>query len=465
MKPYLLFCLHTMLLLFTVHCFSQTPVLKLLWQKTAQVQTIEFPPGNTSIVTGGATGNCYPYQCGQIKVWKTLDGALLRTITAQDMGLTNDIDISNDGNNIISGNGTAYCYPNGGCVADKPGQFKFTFNGTLKKSLTNPGGNIYAIRYAPDEAVIAAGTGYNNTGEIRIYNKRFTLIRTLPAHQNETGSLVFTPDNKYLVAGSDSEFVGLVKIWDFKTGVLVREMVHGDYLNGGSSAQVDVSPDGKYIASAGQGYNMTTKIWRVSDGALIRTLHIDGSDGYNTVKFTPDGKFVVSGVIQYNSGWFGRILFWNISTGALAKNYIDKEGSPQSGGIRTIEFSQSSGDSYYLAYSVAGKLKLFSVSTTAGAASNALAQVNNAGVVSATSAFPNPFASATNIHFNLTSKQFIVLAVYDVTGRKIATLLEGEKDAGSYSVTFNAGKISTGVYFYKLQAGTHSEVKKLYYSR
>lgn len=286
----------------------------------------------------------------------------------------------------------------------------------------------------------------------------------MPAHQSETGSLVFTPDNKYLVAGSDSELVGLVKIWDFKTGYLVRTLTHGDYLNGGSSAQVDVSPDGKYIASAGQGYNMTTKIWRISDGKLIRTLHINGSDGYNTVKFTPDGKFVVSGLIQYGSnglGWYGRILFWNVSNGDLAKDYTDKQGSPQSGGIRTIAFSGLLSDnSYYLAYSVSGQLKLLSVS----AENNITAKVDNnlsADLNFSSTAFPNPFTSTTTIQFTLPERALVKLVVYDLNGKTISTLVNEQMNAGTHSVNFNKGKLSTGIYYYKLQAGSYSEVKKI----
>ncbi|MBA3647804.1 MAG: hypothetical protein H0W62_04510 [Chitinophagales bacterium] len=181
--------------------------------------------------------------------------------------------------------------------------------------------------------------GYNNNGEIRIYDNNFNLLRTLPGHQYETDGLAFTPDGKYLISGGDD---GLVKFWDYNTGVLIRTLTHGTYLNGGTNVNVDVSPDGQFVASAGSGYNMTTKIWRVSDGQLIKTLHIDGDYGYNTVKFTPDGKYAASGLIQYGLGglgYYGRILFWTVPDGVLAKEYVDKQGSPTSGGIRTLDFS------------------------------------------------------------------------------------------------------------------------------
>jgi hypothetical protein len=52
------------------------------------------------------------------------------------------------------------------------------------------------------------------------------------------------------------------------------------------------------------------------------------------------------------------------------------------------------------------------------------------------------------------------LKVYDVLGRKIATLVDGEQSAGTHSVMFNAAGISSGTYFYRFQAGMYGETKK-----
>ena len=55
----------------------------------------------------------------------------------------------------------------------------------------------------------------------------------------------------------------------------------------------------------------------------------------------------------------------------------------------------------------------------------------------------------------------VSLKVYDSIGREVATLVNETKEAGSYQVTFNASKLASGVYFYRLQAGSYSSVKKL----
>jgi hypothetical protein len=75
--------------------------------------------------------------------------------------------------------------------------------------------------------------------------------------------------------------------------------------------------------------------------------------------------------------------------------------------------------------------------------------------------YPNPFNPSTNISYSVASRQFVSLQVYDVLGRKVATLVNEAKDAGTYSVRFDASNLPSGVYLYRLRSGTYSETKKL----
>lgn len=75
--------------------------------------------------------------------------------------------------------------------------------------------------------------------------------------------------------------------------------------------------------------------------------------------------------------------------------------------------------------------------------------------------YPNPFNPVTNIKFSLPVKGFASLVVYDALGREVATLINSELNAGSYTVDFNASSLSSGVYFYKLTANNFSDVKKM----
>lgn len=75
--------------------------------------------------------------------------------------------------------------------------------------------------------------------------------------------------------------------------------------------------------------------------------------------------------------------------------------------------------------------------------------------------FPNPFNPSTTITFSLASRSFVFLKVYDALGREVSTLVSEELPAGTYSRQWLCVDFPSGVYFYRLQAGTFSETKKL----
>ena len=75
--------------------------------------------------------------------------------------------------------------------------------------------------------------------------------------------------------------------------------------------------------------------------------------------------------------------------------------------------------------------------------------------------YPNPFNPSTSISFALPSKSFVSLKVFDLLGREVATLMNGQKPAGTYTQKWYAGNFPSGVYFYRLQAGSFTVTKKL----
>jgi hypothetical protein len=79
--------------------------------------------------------------------------------------------------------------------------------------------------------------------------------------------------------------------------------------------------------------------------------------------------------------------------------------------------------------------------------------------VSLSTARPNPFHRATTIHYNLSHESSVSLVLYDVAGRKVRTLAEGVRPAGVHRVTVE-GDLPAGVYYYRLQAGGHSEGRR-----
>jgi len=75
--------------------------------------------------------------------------------------------------------------------------------------------------------------------------------------------------------------------------------------------------------------------------------------------------------------------------------------------------------------------------------------------------YPNPFNPSTTIRFSLPSEGNVHLAVYDVLGRNVATLVNESKSAGYHEIVFDAGRLASGVYLYQLRAGDFVETKQL----
>jgi len=75
--------------------------------------------------------------------------------------------------------------------------------------------------------------------------------------------------------------------------------------------------------------------------------------------------------------------------------------------------------------------------------------------------YPNPCNPTTVINYELPKATYVLLAVYDMLGREVAALVNGEQTAGYKSVTWNAANVPSGIYFYRLTAGTFTETKKL----
>jgi hypothetical protein len=74
--------------------------------------------------------------------------------------------------------------------------------------------------------------------------------------------------------------------------------------------------------------------------------------------------------------------------------------------------------------------------------------------------YPNPFNPTTNISYSIPTNSHVVIKIYDIAGREVETIENSVRSAGTYTITFNAKHLTSGVYFYKLIANNHSAAKK-----
>jgi len=74
--------------------------------------------------------------------------------------------------------------------------------------------------------------------------------------------------------------------------------------------------------------------------------------------------------------------------------------------------------------------------------------------------YPNPFNPATVINYSIGSPGHVALKVYDMLGKEVAELVNGQKEPGNYTAMFEASHLPSGVYFYRLDAGVYSNMKR-----
>ena len=75
--------------------------------------------------------------------------------------------------------------------------------------------------------------------------------------------------------------------------------------------------------------------------------------------------------------------------------------------------------------------------------------------------YPNPFNPTTTIEYQIPKQSHVTLMVFDILGNQVSDLVNKNEPAGKYSVNFNASKLSSGIYFYRIDAGNYVQTKKL----
>jgi hypothetical protein len=75
--------------------------------------------------------------------------------------------------------------------------------------------------------------------------------------------------------------------------------------------------------------------------------------------------------------------------------------------------------------------------------------------------YPNPFNPTTTIRYSLPHRSHVTLTIFNTLGQKVAELVNGDIDAGSHGVRFDASNLASGVYFCRLQAESFVDAKKL----
>lgn len=189
------------------------------------------------------------------------------------------------------------------------------------------------------------------------------------------------------------------------------------------------------------------------------------SDTYNFITLLPSPTQLTAQTDMPN----GVILTWldnsNGEAGFIVERKLDNNNfsvidTVQSNDTSYVDSSVSEGHHYYY------KIKSFThncESEYSNEVSVILTNVEETELpteYSLSQNYPNPFNPETRISYQVPSECKITLKIFDILGREIITLVNEEKPAGKYSVDFNASNLASGIYYYRIQAGGYTDIKK-----
>lgn len=192
-------------------------------------------------------------------------------------------------------------------------------------------------------------------------------------------------------------------------------------------------------------------------------------DGDRVMKLSKSTGNIWTGSIQVGAGGFNGFLY-TYEFGHKADGSLQKEGTGFSNWARRVRYVPMTGVRAFVQPYTA-KVDLWTrdeikASTEYELWPAGLTDVEDLGKAVPTSFnlaqnYPNPFNPSTKIKFALPSEQMVSLKIYNVLGQEVATIVDQQMKAGSYSFDFNASKLSSGVYFYRIQAGNFGMTKKM----
>ena len=192
-------------------------------------------------------------------------------------------------------------------------------------------------------------------------------------------------------------------------------------------------------------------------------LTISGSIGQHPTLHWPRVEDNLSYKIYRANAIAGRYLFQNIAT----VNYVPglNNYSWTDNGV-TISNPKLAGTTYYYRITSYDYLNESITSNEVTTWSNTINKENNSTSnrmfeYKLFDSYPNPFNPSTVINFSLMESGLVKLQVFNSIGQQVHLLLDEIKNEGSYSISFDAGDLPSGVYFYRLTAGNFTDVKKM----
>ncbi len=205
-----------------------------------------------------------------------------------------------------------------------------------------------------------------------------------------------------------------------------------------------ICPTGWHIPTVAEFTILKTAVGDDGNKLKREDQGIGGGIGTNTSGF--------SALLTGFCSFYGTYLSIGSSTSFWSINEYDRSEAYSINLINTDKFINN-----YRAYKIYG----FSVRCLKDVFSEVGENLSKPNSFSLAQNYPNPFNPTTTINYSIPESNIVTIKVYDVLGTEITTLVNGFKNPGSYEISFDASKLSSGTYFYELKSGSFAETKKL----
>jgi|GEM_PF-2411169 photosystem II stability/assembly factor-like uncharacterized protein len=313
-------------------------------------------------------------------------------------------------------------------IVNQPGSFSFTTELTkLSNGYIFCGGSDWdGLEDVPSVSLILRSTDDGQTW-IQVYSELYN------SGDNFISTITTTPNDVILAGGA---YNGVVRSTD--SGTTWSSSTNGLPSNINCS-KIRARPDG--IVFMGSGSN-----------GMFRSL----DDGISWVAINNGlGSLSVTSIAMNSDGK----VFVGTSRGVFESTNSGDNWTPLNSGLLDLSVTSILCDSSGYLYAATNSTGVYrSIGITTGVKE---IKPNLPLTYALYQNYPNPFNPSTTINYNLPETGHVTLKVYDILGRVVATLVNEEKNAGTYSTVFYADKFASGIYFYRMQVGNFVQTKKL----
>ena len=364
---------------------------------------------------------------------------------------------------------------------------------------------VQSLALQNDDKIIAVGNSFSD-GEVHFVLTRYNtagnldstfgidgivITPSLTGHKHDYSASVLLQNNNKIIA------VGNASNTNENNFALVRYKTDGSIDSTFGNNGIVLTPfesqnvylnsailqsDGKIIAAGymqkSTEYDFVAVRYK-ADGNLDNTFGANGVfslgtpnfyEECNSIVIQDDGKIILAGESVNGNSNIQNIKLVRLNTDGSLDNTFGTGGIKQT----TIGSSYSETSSVLMQSDgkivVAGNignsnfysaLTLIRYNNKPGIPSAIEVKLNTPIKFSLSQNYPNPFNPSTIIKYSLPKQSYVTLKVYDILGKEVRSLVDEEKPAGNYQVEFYAADLPSGVYFYRVQAGSFNQVRKM----